>query len=81
MMIQGRWLIMTDNLYFEVIVKLDESKDTTQLIKDIDTEQYTLIIGKIDANKPFKRLKEIKAEVIKQIQTEYQTNNIQVKLI
>lgn len=72
---------MSNKKEFSVKVYLNENNQETNLLKDIDKEQYTLIIGKKDANKPFKRLLEIKSEIVKQIQQEYPNNDIKVTLI
>lgn len=72
---------MSNKKEFSVKVYLNENNQETNLLKDIDKEQYTLIIGKKDANKSFKRLLEIKSEIVKQIQQEYPNNDIKVTLI
>lgn len=66
---------------FKVKVMLDESKEQSRLIKDIEQEQYTLLMGKKDANKPVSSFMDIKDKVLKLIQAEYQTKDIEIKLI
>ena len=66
---------------FKVKVMLDESKEQSRLIKDIEQEQYTLLMGKKDANKPVSSFMDIKDKVLKLIQAEYQTKDIDIKLI
>lgn len=66
---------------FKVKVMLDESKEQSRLIKDIEQEQYTLLMGKKDANKPVSQFNNIKDKVLKLIQAEYQTKDIDIKLI
>jgi hypothetical protein len=78
---ERRVIKVSNKKEFSVKVYVNENKQETNLLKDLDKEQYTLIIGKKDANKPFKRLLEIKTEIIKQIQQEYPNKEIKVTLI
>ena len=67
---------------FNIKCYVNEEKEETKLIKDIDKEEYTLEIGRKDANKDlYNSFNELKEKVLKEIRREYQDDNIEVRLI
>ncbi len=67
---------------FNIKCYVNEEREDTKLIKDIDKEEYTLEIGRKDASKEFsKGFKELEEKVLKEIRREYQDENIEIKLI
>lgn len=67
---------------FNIKCYVNEEREDTKLIKDIDKEEYTLEIGRKDAYKEFsKGFKELEEKVLKEIRREYQDENIEIKLI
>ena len=64
-----------------VKVVIDNSQDKTRLIKDIDTNRYTLFVGKDDANKDANVLMTIHDKTLKAIQKEQDTKDIKIIFI
>jgi len=67
---------------FNIKCYVNEEREDTKLIKDIDKEEYTLEVGRKDANKDvYNGFNELKEKVLKEIRREYQDDNIEVRLI
>ena len=66
---------------FRIKCYVNNEVEDTNLIKNIEKEEYKLEIGKKDANKnAFTCIKELEAKVITLLKQEYETDNIEVAL-
>ena len=66
------------NRVIDVKYYLNEERESTKLIKDIDKDEYSLEIGLKDINTSLEALKEL---VAKNIREQKQDNSIEINLI
>ena len=66
---------------FKIKCYVNNNQENTRLIKDIEKEEYSIELGRKDANKDAVAFfNELLEKVTKQIRNEYQDNNIDVIL-